>query len=53
MFKFIVVDVQHVYCSGSTGAFCDLTTVGSRLSVLCYGIRGFGCGDLLSLSSQL
>ena len=24
MFKFSVVDVQHISCSGSTGALCDL-----------------------------
>ena len=59
MVAVVVICCAQVYCSrcatcfGSTGAFCDLTTVGGRLSVLCYGIRGFGCGDLLCLSSQL
>ena len=24
MFKFSVVDVQHISCSGSTGVLCDL-----------------------------
>ena len=53
MVAVVVICCAQVYCSryatcfGSTGAFCDLTTVGGRLSVLCYGIRGFGCGDLL------
>ena len=28
MFKLIVVDVQHISCSGSTGVLCDLAAVG-------------------------
>ena len=47
MFKYIVVYVQQIYCSGSTGALCDLVVDIVRYASGCYGSGG---GDLLCSS---